>query len=48
LTISTAGALTLTSFTATSFAINDYLTIVAPASADATLADFGITLKAYC
>ena len=46
LTISTAGALTLTSWTETAFGVGDYLTILAPSSADATLADFGVTLSA--
>jgi len=46
LTISTAGVLTLTSFTATAFAIGDYLTIIAPSSVDSTMADIGLTLLA--
>jgi len=46
LSISTSGVLTLSGFSATSFAVNDILTITAPSSQDATLADCGITLKA--
>ena len=38
------GSITLSSFSETSFAIGDYLTVESPSISDATMQDIGITL----